>query len=572
MDAGQRRAVGDDDVVTGPRGEVAHRRLVEHSAWFEPRLVPVTDRVACAVGFGLANSSIVLGPDGALVVDTGESIEEAEDHRAAFATFTDVPVRTVLYTHFHYVNGTRAHLPDGPGAGREIWAHERVDENLRRISVEIGPAYLWGVLTQFGFFLPTEGPDAMPNQGIGPWFFDPRGGRRTGGYLPPTHTVDAETEVRLAGLRVHLVPAPSDSDDTLIVWLPDEGVVINNHVWPALFNVFPLRGEEYRDPLQHVAAIDRIRAMDPEHLVGVHGPPVSGRDAVRRVLTDSRDALQFLWDQTVRGLNRGLDPRDVASALELPPHLADSPWVQQVYGLARHHVRQIHTGLFGWWTRDESELLAPAPSAEAARVVEAMGGVDAVRTRQDAAVAEGDLAWAGRLGGWLLRVAPDDPEVRTATAAVFRAQAQRTTSANVRSALLTRARELEGHADRSAFDRRPGEHAVMGAPPDAYVRGLRVRLDPVASATVDQVLRWHLRDHDLWVGLHVRRGVAEVVEGPAGPDDWVLHLDQPTWAALAAGTRTLRDAVDRGAVDVDGDVAAVEGLLACFDHADVRRR
>jgi hypothetical protein len=25
-------------------------------------------------------------------------------------------------------------------------------------------------------------------------------------------------------------------------------VAINNLAWPALFNVFPIRGEEYRDP------------------------------------------------------------------------------------------------------------------------------------------------------------------------------------------------------------------------------------------------------------------------------------------------------------------------------------
>ncbi len=567
---------GDDpgQVVTGPKGEVANRRLVEHSAWFEPRLERVTDRIACAVGYGLANSTVVVGPEGAVVIDTGESVEEAREHQGAFAGFTGEPVRAVLYTHFHYTNGTRAYFPDGPGPGQEIWGHAGVDANLRRVSVEIGPAYVWGVLTQFGGLLPADGPDAMPNHGIGPWFFDPRGGARTAGYLAPTRTVDAEAEVRLAGVRFHLVPAASDSDDTLIVWLPDHGVVVNNHVWPALFNVFALRGESYRDPLAHVAAVDRIRAMDPEHLVGVHGPPVSGRAEVRRVLTDYRDALQFLWDQTVRGLNRGLDPRDVAAGLQLPPHLADAPWTRQLYGLVRHHVRQIHTGLFGWWTRDEADLLALPPSEEARRAVAAMGGRASVLAAAERALAgdDDDVAWAARLGSWLLRGDPGDAAARRVSADAFRKQARATTSANVRSALLTRARELEGLVDRTWLDRRPAERAVLAAPPDTYVRALRVRIDPVATASIDRVLRWHFTDSGTWAGLHVRRGVAEVLQGPAGPGDAVLHLDLPTWAALAGGRTPLRDALEAGSVRLVGDVADVEALLACFDHADVRRR
>jgi hypothetical protein len=45
-----------------------------------------------------------------------------------------------------------------------------------------------------------------------------------------------------------VTPAPSDADDSVTIWFPELGVAINNLAWPAMFNVFPIRGEEYRDP------------------------------------------------------------------------------------------------------------------------------------------------------------------------------------------------------------------------------------------------------------------------------------------------------------------------------------
>ena len=79
---------------------------------------------------------------------------------------------------------------------------------------------------------------------------------------------------------------------------------VNNLAWPALFNVFPIRGEEYRDPRILLSGFDHILGLGADHLVGVHGPPLSGAAEIEKVLTLARDAIQYLWDQTVRLRNR----------------------------------------------------------------------------------------------------------------------------------------------------------------------------------------------------------------------------------------------------------------------------
>ena len=61
--------------TVGPEGQRGHRDLVEHTERFTPKLWSVTDGVVF-VGNGLSNQTFVEGPEGVIVIDTGESNEE----------------------------------------------------------------------------------------------------------------------------------------------------------------------------------------------------------------------------------------------------------------------------------------------------------------------------------------------------------------------------------------------------------------------------------------------------------------------------------------------------------------
>ena len=557
-------------IAEGPSGEIANRDLIEHSERFTPKLWTVTDRVHCAVGFGLANSTAILAPDGLVIVDTGESIEEAGDHVTAIRAVTDLPVRAVIYSHSHYVDGTAAWRNESEDAF-PIWGHERIPETRSDVAGEFGPAYIRRVCLQFGLFLPKEGPDAMPNHGIGPFFFNPNHPERTPGFLPLTDPIRGETEAEIAGLRFHFIPAAADSEDSLIIWLPEEGVVINNNVWPALFNIYPLRGEIYRDPLLLVEAIDRIRELDPEHLVGVHGPPISGRITVRDTLRDYRDAIQYLWDQTVRGINRGLGPEELAWSVRLPPHLERSPLCRQFYGAVPHHVRQIHNGLFGWYGTDTSELFPHPPQVEAERIVSGFGGRNTVLGQARLALEDDDAPWAARLTTWLLRTDPEDTSARELGAAALRSLAQQTTSANVRSVCLTRARELEGEVNPNFLNDRPApEDRVLAAEPGRFIRALRVQLDPEKSSDVEQTVAWYFEDSNESCALAVRGGVAEFLATPPKKVDLELRLTLPSWAKLWSGRLSLADAVATGEVKLTGELAGAEAFFDLFDLVKLR--
>ena len=551
----------DSLTVAAPNGGVARSEMVEHTERFERRLWPVTDGVWCMVGNGLSNQTFVEGPHGLIVIDTGESVQEMAAALADVREFTDAPVAAVIYSHFHYVGGTQALVDAGAPSDVPIWSHARVLTNRRRQAGEVGPVSRAGLVHQFGILLPDDGPDALVGVGLGRAFRNAEHAPFAEGFLPPTDTFDEPVRIELAGLDVEMAPAPSDADDSITIWFPDLRVCINNIVWPTLFNVFAIRGEEYRDPRVLLSGLDHVLSLGAEHLVGAHGPPLSGADHVRTEVTRSRDAIQFMWDQTVRGVNKGLTHGELTEFVQLPELYSESYLQSQHYGLVEHHVRQIHTGLRGWFDGDEANLFPVPPVDRAQRLIDGFGGVDAVRTLADAALADDDVRWALELSSWLVRRPDAEQTDRDRLATVLRTIARRTTAANVRNWCLTRARHLDGTTDTDRFrvHRMTADQAAT-APVDDLVHVLRVTLDPARCVGVDRHLAIEFPDGS--TGLHVRNSVAVPTDGVAA--DVTLTIGRAAWADVVNGRRSLGDVLGAGDA-TSNDPVAVREIVSWFD-------
>ena len=64
-------------------------------------MLQVTDGVYMAIGYGIANSMLIIAPDGAIIVDTTENVDRAREVMAAFREITYKPVKGIIYTHNH---------------------------------------------------------------------------------------------------------------------------------------------------------------------------------------------------------------------------------------------------------------------------------------------------------------------------------------------------------------------------------------------------------------------------------------------------------------------------------------
>ncbi len=565
-------SIDDDVVVDGPVGQRVHRDLLAHTDRLERRMWTVRPGVWCLVGNGLSNQTFVEGPDGVIVIDTGESVEEMRSALAELREHTQAPIVAVIYTHFHYVAGTTALYDDGAADDIEVWGHEGIVGNRTRMGFDMAAAAGRGIVHQFGMSLPDDGPDAVVNVGLGLWWRNNDNAPFTSGFVAPTVTFNSETSATIAGLKVELTPAPSDADDSATIWFPELGVCVNNLVWPTLFNVFAIRGEEYRDPRILIRGLDHIVGLEPEHLVGAHGPPISGAERIHNEVTDYADSIRYLWDQSVRGINRGLTVDELIHAVQLPDRFRGSYFTQQYYGLAEHHVRQIHNGLRGWFDGDEATLLRLPPAERCSRLIEGFGGPDEVRAQVRSAMADKDFRWALELGSWLVRCEVDDKgradggttDDRALLASVLREIGQRTTASNVRSWCHTRARELEGTLDIERLrSHRFAKKAVLGNPVEGSVHGLRVLVDPAKAAGLNDEVRWEFATGER-VGLQLRDQVAIPTDGSQAR--LAIALDLATWADVVSGKSALGDALDSGAISAAGSIEDLRAFFACFDH------
>jgi alkyl sulfatase BDS1-like metallo-beta-lactamase superfamily hydrolase len=416
------------------------REMLEaHTSEFGKAVIEVTDGVHVAVGFGLANSILIEGDDGVIVVDTMESPAAAEAVKAEFDKVTSKPVRAIIYTHNHYdhVYGAKVFAGDD---NPDVYAHETLMSLVDQRSNVLQPAIFARSACQFGIPLP---PSAFPNAGIGPRLV--LSGGALANFIHPNKTFSSEHTFEVAGLKIKLVHAVGETDDQIYVWLPDKRTLLPaDNFYKAFPNLYAIRGTRYRDVRKWVASLDKMIAEKPEHLVPSHTRPMSGAERIEETLTDYRDAIQSVFDQTIAGMNEGLTADQLVDRVTLPAHLAEKPYLQEYYGTVAWSVRSIFTGYLGWFDGNATNLFPMSPSERAARMVEFAGGEDALIQRVRNAVESGDYQWAAELADHVMMLNPQSPEAKSLKASALIALGERQISANARNYYLTSGMQLGG--------------------------------------------------------------------------------------------------------------------------------
>ena len=559
------------EVTTGSAGQVAHPQHLAHSERLKEVFYAVGDSAWCYVGNGLSNQTFIKAPEGIIAIDTGECQEEMRDAIAKLREYTNAPIVACIYTHFHYVAGTTAIVEDRGDDDFPIYGHDGIAANLTRFGGEVGPRGSRGMVHQFAMMLPESGPDGIVNIGLGRFYRNPSHAPFTPGHMPATHTFTEQNQVTIAGLDVVFYPAPSDATDSVNICFPQLDLAVNNIFWPALFNIFAIRGEEYRDPRVLLNGLDELAGLNVEHQIGTHGPPMSGRSEVRASILRYRDSIQFIWDQTVRAANQGLTIDQAIERIKLPLRHEQDFRTQQLYGVVEHHVRQVYTGLFGWFDEDPSKLF-PTPQPErAGKMIAAFGGRDAARALFDTALMEEDYRWALEVGSYL--VFDQDPQDATQDklrlAAALRAVAYCSSAANVRNWCLTQALELDGSIDLARFKiHRFRVQEILGGPADRWVPILRVLLDPLLADGVEASIGFEFDDGGS-AGLMIRNQVAAVVA--FDQCDLKLSVTKAAWAKLLGGKLGLSEVLAQMSELSSGDLQTVTTLLSCFDLESFKR-
>ncbi len=542
--------------------------LEAHTAEFERRVYEVTEGVYQAVGFGLANSILVEGEECVFIVDTMASVESARTVRAEFEKITSKPIGALVYTHNHadHVFGARGFVPEGDV---DVYAHETTEFYINRMVNIIRPIIALRSARMFGTHLPGTGPDRLVNAGIGA-FLEIREGESTLSLIRPNRTFADELETEICGVQVQLVHAPGETNDQIFIWLPERKVLMpGDNVYKTFPNLYTIRGTLYRDVLEWVRSIDRMRRLGAEHLAPSHTRPVSGAEAVAEILTAYRDGIQFVHDQTIRGMNRGLTPDELVEFVKLPSHLARHPYLRELYGTVEWSVRSIFSGYLGWFDGDSATLSPAAPEERARGVLELAGGAEELLRAARGAVEAARFAWAAELAGYLLRVDPGHKEGRALKAAALRALGRGSLSPNSRNYYLTQALELEDDLTidpGTKIDERVAS-VVASVPIHNFMAALPTRLDPQRAAEVELVVGFRFPDINEGYTIHVRRGVAEFQPVFPSSADVSITTDSTTWREIVLRMRNPAAAFASDDVQIEGSRLDLIRFLRLFDRS-----
>jgi len=553
-----------------------HPELAEHTKHFERRVYRVAGDVYAAVGFQLANTIMIEGPEGVILFDVGGSFDEGKAIEAEFRKITQKPVRAVIYSHSHpdHFTAVKAYVSDDDvRSGRiDVYAQETFAQNVANQGPLLGPILAVRSLYSFGAFLSPQDVEGM-NGGIGPRVSDDAFARAT--FIAPTRTVRDRLKATIAGVRLELLHVPSETPDEMALYLPDTRVLLSADViqGPTYPNLYTIRGTSFRDPVAWVKSIDLLRTYHAEHLVPSHGQPVSGAERVEEILRTYRDGIQFVHDQTVRYMNKGFTLDELVTVVRLPPHLDTfKPYLRQYYGTLKHAVREIYVGYLGWFEGDPVAL-DPTPLVEAARRrVVLMGGRDRVLAEAKRALDEGESQWAAELATDLIRVNHGDVAARLLKARAFRWLGYAQMNINWRNWYLVSAMELEGTLDPNRLGERlltilTSPDMVAALPTRVLLESMAVRLKAEDTEDVHQTVAFKFPAANESYALEVRRGIAQLHDGIPAERDAVLSIRRSFLNQFAVGETGLLDAVASGSVTFEeGSVLDVIRFLGYFER------
>ena len=342
-----------------------------------------------ATGFG--NTFMVVTSEGNVIVDTSLPAM-APKHKQLLTAVSDGPVHSIIITHGH---------GDHTG-GVALWREPQTQVIAQQNMVEflnyqkrLGQLFMQRNSAQFGFDL-VDNPSSTASQSAGV-------------NMLPNRLFDRRLDFTLGGEQFEILHTPAETYDALTVWMPEhKAAFVGDLFYRSFPNIYTLRGTKPRWALDYVESINRVLALQPEILLPSHGEPILGNDNIRREMTNYRDAIQYVHDQTVQGMNQGRDVYSLMREIKLPAELD----VGEAYGWVSWSVRGIYEGYMGWFDGDPVNMYAQSPQSIYADLVVLAGGAEKVVALAQQTLDAGDGVKALLLIEAALDAEPDNRTVQ----------------------------------------------------------------------------------------------------------------------------------------------------------------
>lgn len=535
-------------------------------------LFKVTDGVYQLRGFDIANITLIEGKSGWIVVDALTSRESASAAMAfARKHLSDKPVTALIFTHSHadHFGGALGIITPEEVAKRKVpvlasagFMEESTGEN-----VMVGSAMGRRSMYQFGKNLERSAKGNV-DTGLGKNVV-----YGAVGILAPTQLITKPTEeLVLDGVRFvfHNVPgAEAPAEMTFAV--PDKKLYGGaENLAMTMHNLLPVRGAKVRDALRWSEymqqALDQL--SDAEIYVGQHNWPIWGKARIAEFITMHRDVYKYTHDQTVRLLNAGLTPREIADKVILPKSLSSYFGTRGYYGDLRHNTKAVYQFYMGAYDGNPANLNPLPPQESAKHYLELIGGADKAVAAAQTAYDKGEYRWAAELLNQAVFGQPDHKGAKELLAKTYEQMGYMAEAATWRNSYLTAAAELRNGPPTKGISKSDVIEMLHQTPIERFLEAMAAGLNgPDAEGKdlkVNLVLTDTKESYVLWIEnavLHFKR--AE----PASDANATLTLTKPIFVKMIAGTAGVKDTLLSDDLKIGGSKMDLVRFFGLIDKA-----
>ena len=269
------------------------------------------------------NSTVIIGDNGVVVVDTGQFPTLAERQIAEIRKLTDKPVRAIINTHWHWDHnlGNAAYRDAFPAASiiSTPFTREFISTYtpgfLARMTGQ-GDQLIEQIRAQLASGKRRDGTDLDAGQrtSLGHLLRDLEHGipeLKQVKLAPPDVTFDRELTIRLGRREVRIIhPGRANTAGDVIVWVPDAKVLVTGDL---VVQPTPYATNAY--PAEWIAAMEKIRSFEAAAIVPGHGPVQ--RD--RKYVDSLTEVLQFVVAQATKAVGDGLTLDEAKARIDLEP-------------------------------------------------------------------------------------------------------------------------------------------------------------------------------------------------------------------------------------------------------------
>ena len=532
---------------------------IDDDFYFEKGIYQVVDNVYVAIGYGLANSILIVGDTGNIIIDTTEDPELGKQINLEFKKISNLPNKAIIYTHSHV-----DHWRGAPGFFEEetkVYAHSTFqkgffDQNnlLRPILTERG-------MKQFGHFLPEN---LKRGHGLG---FTLNFDFEQPSVIYPTNFFDEQTsQLSVGGIDLEIQHTPGETDDQIIIYYPEKNVVISGDNYYMRFpNLYTIRGTSYRDTKSWYKSVDAMRSYKPEFLISCHGPYLSGQQVIEDRLIIYRDAIQYIHDYAIRGANLGKTPDELVEEFEYPSFFLDNYDLQEKYGKVSWSIRNVYNGYLGFFDGKAVNLEPLSAKNRAKHIFELIGTKEKLIAEINKANNSQNYQWAAELSDVGLLNFPNDDKIKNLYSLALENLSLVEKNPIARNYYLSEAYELSNKIKPSLEYTVSAEQA-KNIPIDTFFDAMGPRLDAQKAKNKLIKVGFNITDTDEKFGVIVRNQIAEISNFYDDSFDVVISVDSNTWKGIVLKSESAFQAIASGKLKIEGESVKFLQFSSLFNN------